>query len=137
MCCGSIMPQIVANMIARVREVIQGRGCESRERGIREQRVRIVQKRHFARFCYYYSLLIIAQSKHKKKLVHSCPPGHWATEAVANSGPPVLHPWLNLSILIEEIQTLLTTHQRIYSRAHAGTSTVGRNGFCLIFTSIG
>ena len=32
--------------------------------------------------------------------------------AVSNSGPPVLQSWLDLAILIEEIPTLLTTHQR-------------------------
>ena len=38
-----------------------------------------------------------------------------AAGTVANSGPPVLHPWLNLLILIEEISTLLTTHQTAYA----------------------
>ena len=63
----------------RVPEVIQGRGGESRGRGIqdagcesraaganRRQWWRIMQKSHFAMFCYYNFLLILAQSKLKK-----------------------------------------------------------------------
>ena len=59
---------------ARVPEVIKGRGGKSRERGIlgaggesraaganRGQWGQIMQKRHFAMFCYYYFLLILAQ----------------------------------------------------------------------------
>ena len=80
----------------------------------------IGRKRHFAMFCCYNSLS-----------------GIRATWAVAYSGPAVLHPWLNLSILIEEIPTLLTTCERIYGRAHAGTPPACRNGCCLDFTALG
>ena len=87
-------------------------------------------------FCYHNFLLILAQSKHKK-MVHSCSSGRRTTLAAAFSGAAVLHLWLNLLILIEEIPTLLTTHQRSYGREHAGTSPASRNGFNLNFTALG
>ena len=123
------------NSLTRVPEVIQGRGGASCERGIqgtggksraaganRGQWGWIVQKRHFAMFCYYNSLLILAQSKHIK------------FGTLFTLVPAVLHPWLNLSILIEEIPSMLTILQTAYGRAHAGTPSACRNGFCLNFT---
>ena len=50
--------------------------------------------------------------------MNSCHSGQWVAGAVAYSGPAVLHPWLNLSILIEEIPTLLTTHYRGHIAGH-------------------
>ena len=103
------------------RKWIAGSRGKSRAAGAnRGQWGQIVQKRHFAMF-FIISFLLILAIKHKKKFVHSCPPGQRATGAVTYSGPIVLQPWLNLSILIEENPTLQTTHQRAYSRAHAGT----------------
>ena len=78
-------------------------------------------------------LSILPESKHKKFGT----PGQRATGAVTYSGPAVQHPWLNLSILIKEIPTLLTTRQRAYGRAYAGTQPACRNGFCLNFTALG
>ena len=70
----------IENVCAGLPEVIQGRGGgKSCERGIqgaggeravranRGQRGRILQKRHFAMFCYYNFLLILVQSKHKNR----------------------------------------------------------------------
>ena len=42
------------------------KGASRAQEASRCQRERIVQKRHFAMFCYYNSLLILAQLKHKK-----------------------------------------------------------------------
>ena len=65
----------------------RAKGASTAPEASRGQRGRIVQKKHFAMFCYYNSLLILAQSKHKN-LVRSCPPGQSATGAIPYSGPP-------------------------------------------------
>ena len=49
---------------------IARKGHRGHRRRVAGQRGRIMKKRHFAMFCYYDLLLILAQSKHKK-LVHS------------------------------------------------------------------
>ena len=51
--------------------------------------------------------------------------------------PPVLYTWLDFLISFDcGNPNLLTTHQRTYSRAHAGTPPACRNGLCLNFTAI-
>ena len=75
----------------------RSKGASRAPEASRVHQGRIVQKRHFAMFCYYNSLLILAKSKHKK-IGTLLPPGQRATGAVTYSGPAVLHPWPNLTI---------------------------------------
>ena len=105
-------------------EVIKGRGGESRERGILgaggESRAagriagsggesRAVGANHAKKAFFHIRLLFFVNIRtiKTKKSAHSCPPGQRATGAVTYSDHPVLHSWLNLSILIEEIPILL------------------------------
>ena len=90
----------IIQLPSRVPEVIQGRGGESRQRGIRVpkanrgQRGRNVQKRCFAMFCYYNFLLILAQSKHRfGTLFPSWAKGDRRSRLL---WPAVLHLWINL-----------------------------------------
>ena len=63
---------------------IARKGASRAPEANRGQRRGIVQKRHFAMFCYNNSLLILEQSK-QKNLVHPCLPGKRATGGVACS----------------------------------------------------
>ena len=90
---------------------------ESRERGIQDGVGQIAQKLHFVMFCYLLLLflLILVQLKHLKFRV-LLPNYAKNGRGSGQIWPPVVHHWLNLPILIEEIPTLLTTHQGAYDR---------------------
>ena len=123
-CC--ISAQLVE---PRVPEVVQGRGGESRERGIRGSAGELRERGIL--LCSVIFLLILVQLKQKFSAILPPPPEKgWQGQ-----------PWLNSSILVDENHnTVEHNRPRACGKAHAGTPSACRKGipkfYCIRTTNL-